>query len=528
MSLDQLRAKLPSMGGLSAMNILSSSTVILTFSDAILINVALPALQDRQDLIVAQRELDYQASIGYAPPSASSARRPPPSDSTSIPVSSFAAAGCPDSSARAQPASDSAAAVSPNSSARVAPASIHLRLVHLPHDASLSEIDAMLRYAGVCATSPRLQQTANSCTFHFGVASDEQYALASKALHGATLRRNKLSVSRSTPAPDPLHPSVIVHRLALNMGLPGLELLVKGSGCGGYGMEMYDAGDGVYGIGVFRVASEQVAQVAVDYIERQVVQSVKLQAEYRLAHPPQPEGLEGAGSLDMGAKEGEGAGDEHGEVGSTGLEAAPVVRASEPIHKPESPVPAPAPAAETAQPALDILDLTVSPSRSPLTSAPIPSPPVSAPAASASALNAATAYAARRARSSSLSGVSPAPLAAAEPVISPFVSHTLSRAHSPAPSSTSASATKRPSRLPSAVLGRSTRGTSHAQLQKEAPASAPHLRSSVYPSPEPTPSAVNSPGPSPTSAVSGAGGKRAWEDEAELEGSRRKRRIEWD
>ncbi|GAA5959049.1 hypothetical protein JCM10213_004617, partial [Rhodosporidiobolus nylandii] len=232
-------------------------------------------------------------------------------------------------------------------------------------------------------------------------------------------------------------------------------------------------------------------------------------------------------SLDMGAKEGEGAGDEHGEVGSTGLEAAPVVRASEPIHKPESPVPAPAPAAETAQRTLDILDLTVSPSRSPPTCAPIPLPPVAAPGPSTSALNAAAAYASRRARSSSLSGAPPAPPAGAEPVFSPAVSSALSRAPSPAPSSTTSTKTRR-SRLPSAVLGRSTRGTSHAQLQKEAPASAPHLRSSVYPSPEPTPSAVSSPGPSPTSAVSGAGGKRAWEDEAELEGSRRKRRIEWD
>ncbi|GAA5890764.1 hypothetical protein JCM6882_000649 [Rhodosporidiobolus microsporus] len=263
-----LRARLPPLGGLASVNVLTASVVILGFSHEWTADVALKSLQQRKDSIIAQLEIDYQISIGHGPP--------PPAQTA--PASSVAIPSVPTT-----PAAASAIQGPSNGSAAV-----RVFINNLPLDATMEEVQGLFTYAGVEVFALQDSQrvgTQYAC-YHGTVASGADYERAAAVLHRSSLRSYRIYINREAPRPHPSHPSVLVHGLPSSTAASAMLEAARRAGCGGYALRTQSNPDGIGAVGWMRVASSTTAELAVKYITGQMVHGATLSAEWSPAAIP--------------------------------------------------------------------------------------------------------------------------------------------------------------------------------------------------------------------------------------------------
>ncbi|GAA5890718.1 hypothetical protein JCM6882_000635 [Rhodosporidiobolus microsporus] len=301
--LGDLRASLPSMGGLASINVLDESTVILGFATSLMAKTALPSLQGRQDGTVAQLEAAYRLSLGYSPSTqpvppffSSSAASCVPVPAHDVPPAPFCTASAPYSIVTIrpnppQPPQPFALSRSPPSPA-AAPAAVlpssplRISINNLPPGSAVDDVRSLFDSAGVEIHDVVDRQLAatNYRSYSGTVASAADYERALSTLHRARRISHLVYLGRLPPQiPSFAHPFVVVHGLPLVQPGSALVDAARRAGCGGYAFQTRPAPDGRSVIGWMRVETAALAALAVRYITGEVIGGARVRAEWRAA-----------------------------------------------------------------------------------------------------------------------------------------------------------------------------------------------------------------------------------------------------
>ncbi|BGP17189.1 hypothetical protein JCM10213_006013 [Rhodosporidiobolus nylandii] len=143
------------------------------------------------------------------------------------------------------------------------------------------QIDKILVWAGISQAQLSTVTRGSSKCAYFTVPCCAEYVRVSKLLHDSFFHGRKLLFERNFHSYRlSTAPTVLIRNLPYARGERLVRDLSRMARCGAYDSQMYEAGDGFHGIGVFRVPCEDSARDAVGFFDGQLVYGEAVSASW--------------------------------------------------------------------------------------------------------------------------------------------------------------------------------------------------------------------------------------------------------